>query len=247
MVSGMKGKHQSDHAKQLLREFNTGKTLSEEHKRKIGESNKGKKLSPAHIEKLRQSSTGRKLTDNAKRKLSVFNKGKKLSKEHRKKISDTKKGKPVSEATRIGRALDRTGSKASDETKQKMSISRKQWLDNQPAEYLQRQAEIKTGELNPNWQGGASFEPYCHKFNDRFKERIRDQFNRLCFMCGKPEKENGRKLSVHHINYDKDCLCNNLKCEFVPLCDSCHGKTGSHRDDWEQLIYNKLKGQQSPV
>lgn len=239
-TSGMKGKHHTDHAKQLLREFNTGKTLSKEHKRKISESNKGRKVSPEQIEKIRQANTGRRHTDAAKQKLSIFNKGKELTTEHCKKISDAKKGKSVSEVTHQARILARTGSKASDETKKKMSISRKRWLKKQPKEYWVRQAEIRTGELNHNWNGGSSFEPYCIKFNYAFKECIREQFNRRCFLCNKTEPDNKRRLSVHHINYNKDCLCDNTKCRFVPLCASCHGKTNKDREYWESFILSKL-------
>ena len=91
------------------------------------------------------------------------------------------------------------------------------------------------GDKHPNWKGGITNAPYCEKFNDSFKEKIRNLFNRLCFLCGMDEEENGQKLSVHHTNYDKDCLCNS-NCEFVPLCTKCHGKTNYQRQYWEDLI-----------
>lgn len=98
------------------------------------------------------------------------------------------------------------------------------------------------GENSPNWQGGRSYEPYCERFNEEFKERIRDKFGRVCFICGKTEAANGRKLSVHHCNYKKDCLCSDdLTCQFVPLCTSCHAKTNSNRDNWQEEIMNKLR------
>ena len=96
-----------------------------------------------------------------------------------------------------------------------------------------------------NWvnrRDGISFEPYCIKFNKSFKERIRNTFGRVCFLCGKNELKNGRKLDVHHVNYDKTCLCNDLKCEFVPLCISCHSKTSGQRNKNEQIILDKLVG-----
>ena len=97
------------------------------------------------------------------------------------------------------------------------------------------------GEDAGNWRGGSSFEPYCEKFNNQFKECIRDRFNRLCFLCGMTEKENGRKLDVHHVNYDKSCLCNDVDCEFVPLCQKCHVKTNGDREYWESYIMEKLE------
>jgi hypothetical protein len=97
-----------------------------------------------------------------------------------------------------------------------------------------------SGEDNPNWQGGISFGEYCPKFNEPFKEGIRNKFDRKCFICDKTEQDNGRKLCVHHVNYDKDCLCDGYKCMFVPLCMKCHAKTGHDRDLWERLITNVL-------
>ena len=101
----------------------------------------------------------------------------------------------------------------------------------------------QTGENSPNWQGGVSFEPYCSKWNNHFREYIRNKFNNKCFICGKTEVENGRKLSVHHCNYSKDCLCNieDTTCQFVPLCISCHVKTNHNRDYWEQFLMTKLR------
>ena len=109
------------------------------------------------------------------------------------------------------------------------------------------QSENYKGENNPNWKGGLSFLPYCHKFNEEFKEYIRDKFGRVCFLCPKTEEENEERLSVHHCNYDKDCLCNdNLTCQFVPLCRSCNIKVNYNRDMWEAKIkakmQNKLNG-----
>lgn len=95
-------------------------------------------------------------------------------------------------------------------------------------------------EKNINWNGGTSFLPYCPKFDEAFKESIRIEFDRECFMCGMSEEENTIKLAVHHVSYDRDCMCNDIPCEFVPLCRSCHGKTNHDRDLWERLITNVL-------
>lgn len=100
----------------------------------------------------------------------------------------------------------------------------------------------KSGVNSPMWKGGISFEPYCHKFNKAFKETIREKFGRVCFLCPTTEEENGRKLSVHHVNYNKDCLCDGSDCEFVPLCIRCHSKTNNSREHWEQTIMEKLEG-----
>lgn len=100
---------------------------------------------------------------------------------------------------------------------------------------------IRNGENNHMWNGGSSFEPYCPKFNEAFKESIREAFGRVCFLCPTTEVENGRKLSVHHVNYNKDCLCDDSVCEFVPLCIQCHAKTNGDRDYWEAHIMTNLR------
>ena len=59
------------------------------------------------------------------------------------------------------------------------------------------------GEETSNWRGGISFEPYCIKFDTSYKRRIRNLFGNECFLCGLSEADNGRKLDVHHVNYNK--------------------------------------------
>jgi len=104
------------------------------------------------------------------------------------------------------------------------------------------QSENTHGKNSPHWQGGISFEPYCQKFNNEFKEYIRNKFDRVCFLCQKTERENGRKLSVHHVNYNKGCGCDNDgTCQFVPLCISCNSKVNKNRSEWETKIKAKMR------
>lgn len=121
------------------------------------------------------------------------------------------------------------------------------------------QLELKRiGEKAPNWRGGISFEPYCIKFDEDLKERVREFFGRKCILCGKNEQEQidemlrrnkrpATKLGVHHVNYDKMVCCNDVKPLFVPLCISCHSKTNGNRINWEKLfteiIMNEYNGQ----
>jgi hypothetical protein len=81
---------------------------------------------------------------------------------------------------------------------------------------------------------------YCKKFNSEFRTRVRMFFGNICFLCGKTENENGKKLSIHHVTYDKQTLCNNKKAPFVPLCSSCHSKTNGNRKRWEKILTDKL-------
>lgn len=94
----------------------------------------------------------------------------------------------------------------------------------------------ETGTGHQNWQGGKSFEPYCHKFNKEFKERVRMRFNRTCFVCAAPE--NGRLHPVHHIDYNKNSICNGHGWSFVPLCMRHHSQSNYNRWYWFSLLIN---------
>lgn len=91
----------------------------------------------------------------------------------------------------------------------------------------------RTGDKCPAWNGGKSFEPYCHKFNLSIKERVRDEFGRKCFLC--EERENGRKLDIHHVDYNKGQGCGHA-WNIIPLCRSCHAKTNANRWHWFCLL-----------
>ena len=98
-------------------------------------------------------------------------------------------------------------------------------------------SDAVTGERNPRWNNGSSFEPYCPKFTQELREEIREAFGRKCFLCGTPE--NDRKLAVHHINFDKKAGCYGRKFNLLPLCIKCHNKTsGNHRYYYFNLLAN---------
>ena len=83
---------------------------------------------------------------------------------------------------------------------------------------------------------------YCYLFNLKFKQKIRSENNYICFLCGRTEKENKEAHCVHHVNYDKNCMCGS-SCDFVILCRSCHSKTNGkykNRKYWEDVIINHL-------
>jgi len=90
------------------------------------------------------------------------------------------------------------------------------------------------GINSPCWKGGISFEPYCERFNNEFKEAVRERDNYMCQLCG--HEQNGRKLDVHHIHYDKE----NCYPDVVALCRSCNSKVNSNRNYWEQYFESKL-------
>lgn len=129
------------------------------------------------------------------------------------KMSEERKGKPMPDEVRakIRKTKAERPQQIGDETRQKI-------------------AETKRGKLNPNWRGGTSFEPYCPKFNKSFKDVVRERFRYRCQCCGAPES--GRHHSVHHIDYNKNSICNGKEWGFVLLCQSCHGAANQKRWHW---------------
>lgn len=80
------------------------------------------------------------------------------------------------------------------------------------------------------WKGGVSREPYPFEFSPELKQEIRSDNDFQCVLCGMNQEENkekyGKKLIVHHINYDKqDCRHENL----TSLCSRCHGFTNHNK------------------
>lgn len=91
------------------------------------------------------------------------------------------------------------------------------------------------GEKSHFWEGGISYLPYSFEWTKELKEFIRERDNHQCQApgCGKTQEENGRKLDVHHIDYDKEnCDTSNL----ISLCISCHMKTNYNRKYWQVVL-----------
>jgi len=203
---------------------------------------KGAKNSPEHTAALVKANTGRKDTKEVKEKKRQAQLGKKHTAAAKKKMSDAKKGKkpwnygvPMNPEYKANHLATRPRNPLAPEHKKAISDAHKG----------KHEGELncmfgRTGDKAPRWLGGISYLPYCDKFDDDFKECIRNKHNRRCFLCGTTEKKNGRKLAVHHVNYHKNCLCDDVTCEFVPLCLKCHGKTSANRKCWEKRILDKL-------
>lgn len=169
---------------------------------------------------------GKHFSEESKRKISIANTGHKSSDETRKKIS---------EAT-SGINNPRYGATITPEQRQKQSESMKKFYQEHP-EVLIMQSENRIGELASNWRGGISFEPYCPKFNQDLKERVRTFFDNACITCGKTAKENGKALSVHHVEYDKSACCDGEPVHFAAMCHRCHSKTNFDRERWEAMMH----------
>jgi hypothetical protein len=91
------------------------------------------------------------------------------------------------------------------------------------------------------WYGNIKYStdaPYCEKFNDDLRERVRMFFGYRCFECG--EAQTDKKLHVHHIHYNKKTCCDGSPHDMIPLCRSCHMKTNHHRNYWENHLTKLL-------
>ena len=219
-----KGKHLSeDHLRKLSdsksdeKHYLFGKHLSEETKQKIGEQLGG--INNPMYGKHHSKETKQKLSDKLTGENHPFY-GKHHSEETLSKIRENHPDFSGDKNPNYGKVC-------SEKTKVKISESLKMFG--------------MSGEKNPNWKGGISFFPYCTKFNNALKEEIRDKFGRKCFLCPKTEEDEGRKLSVHHVDYNKEQGCNGVRWLLVPLCMSCNGRANFNREYWQDFITEKLR------
>lgn len=90
------------------------------------------------------------------------------------------------------------------------------------------------------WEGFVEDTPYCPAFDETCRESNRDKYGRNCFLCGLQEKDNvtstgkHQKLSVHHVDMNKNQGCDEHKWKLVPVCIHCHGKI--HNKSWASRI-----------
>lgn len=147
------------------------------------------------------------VSDETRKKMSKARKGIKFSEEHRRKIGDAHKEKTISE-----------------ETRRKVSAA------------LQ-------GISYDEWEGFAVNSPYCPAFNEACRESNREKYGRRCFICGLPEAENitktgkQKKLSVHHVDMNKNQGCDGHEWKLVPLCMNYH----RHSVVWTERIKYLLR------
>ena len=78
-----------------------------------------------------------------------------------------------------------------------------------------------TGDKNPNWQGGKSYQGYNRReFNKWIKREILKRDNYSCKICDR-KRDLFIPLDVHHIDQDKN---NNNFNNLITLCHICHSK-----------------------
>ena len=105
-----------------------------------------------------------------------------------------------------------------------------------------KHSEEMKGFNNSNWNNGSSKLPYAFEFNKELKEQIRKRDNYECQNCAKTQKQElkdlNRKLSIHHIDYNKkNCKEKNL----ITLCNQCNLRVNINRDYWYAYFTYKME------
>lgn len=203
-----------------------GKRHSEETKRRVSLSKKKQYLEHPELKQLISEETRKRFQDPDYKERIVSNLLRyNETPEGRKKRSDnTKKQFASLEARRLHGERARQRLETDDARRKIGEAVRKHYLDKE-------------------WYGSVRYydgPQYCEKFNSEFRERVRAYWGYRCFECGMPQ--NGKKLSVHHVHYDKKMCCNGSPQDVVPLCGTCHTASNHNRDYWEdhftELLYS---------
>lgn len=149
-------------------------------------------------------------------------------------------GHKHSTKTRAQMSKSHTGKKLPPETCEKLRVLNKgrKHTEEHRCNNSKAQTGLHTGEKNNNWQGGISKEEYGFDWTRELKEKIRAHDNHTCQLCDKKQKQEKTKLQVHHIDYNKK---NNKEWNLITLCLSCHGKTGTSRESWQEYFEGQMK------
>jgi hypothetical protein len=234
-MSWPKGKHHTPETREKLsatsraawshpeyRERHRASMSRPEVREEISNAGKGRHHSPETREKLSAAMRGRHPSPETRAKLSAAMRGRHHSPETREKLRQAHLGKYHTPETREKLSAAMWGKHPTLETRAKIGAA------NLGKHHTPETRERMSGERNPNWNGGSSYEPYCPKFNEAFKERVRSFWGRTCCLCLAPE--NGQRLSVHHVHANKEACCDERSPrQFVALCASCHSKIGGAR------------------
>ena len=179
-----------------------GRTLSEEHKRKLREVHLGEEN---HFYGKRHTFETKVL----------------LSQKQKRRIAE--------------RAA--LGEKHQPMLKHKHSVETRQRI----SESLRSSPNVLRGPVHPGWKGGVANFPYGPEMKESLKAAIRFRDGNLCRLCGGLEPILGRRLSVHHIDYDKR---NYDPQNLLSLCSKCHGKVSGdvrNRNLWRELLAERME------
>lgn len=244
-----KGEHCSDEMKAKISAAKSGDNCSAETRAKMSKARLGKPMSTETKLKISAATRGENNPMYGTTGNKSPNYGKKFTEEHKAKIGAAQMGE---KNHMYGTKGSFYGKHHSEETKKKISEALRgeksqfygKFGENHPMyghvysdEDIQKMCESRKLDKHPNWKGGVSFEPYCPKFDDDLKLRIRMFFDNRCVVCGKTKEENMQELSCHHVEYDKSACCHGRPVHFVALCVGCHAATNWGRSRWEAMLH----------
>lgn len=150
--------------------------------------------------------------------------GKPFSQEHKDKISQALKDKPKT-ADAIKRRLDSVLANGSYKGENNPFYGK---IHNQETrDKLSSYAKLRVLDKNPNWRGGINQLPYHPNFTKGYKKLIRQRDGNKCQYCGRTRRQEGKELSVHHIDHDK---MNNDPSNLITVCNRCNIYFSFHRN-----------------
>ncbi len=217
--------------------------------------NKGIPASEKRKEKQRHAMTGRVISKETREKMSAASIGKPKSEITKQRISKSRLGMKFSEETcqrmrkpKSESAKKRMSKPKSESAKKNNSIAQRKSHFEHPELRVAMSIKQKKRFENPEvhmknilskydiWYGGVKHydtPQYCEKWTQSLRERVRAFFDYNCVSCGTPQ--NGRKLHVHHVNYNKNTCCDDQPRLLVALCNSCHMMTNNNKKLWEKI------------
>ena len=209
------------------RESARNQVCSNETRRKMSKSRKGRRFSDEHKNRIKENHvgfTGRRHSDETKKKIGIKSRLCKRTDEWKSNLSKSGMGHKLSDDTKRKISIAHNGMKVAEETKRKISAK-------------------EQGITYDEWESYACEKKYCPKFNEACRESNREKYGRRCFICGVPESENidkngkPHKLSVHHVDMDKNQGCDGIRWKLVPVCLKHH----THSELWIARIAYLLK------
>jgi len=206
------------------------------HKPESKEKNRNSHLGKPCAEKTKEINRTRFLTDNPMKKDNNRTKASERMKENNPMFDPASRASMI--ATKTGTTLPdehiekiRVGTKealADPDVRKRMSeshedIPRPQWVKDKIGKSNEGKVRNETtrkqisctrrGITIDEFTGFVSFEPYCPKFTEELRIKVRNRFGNICVLCKKPSRQNltrtgkHRALSVHHVYIEKLPCC----------------------------------------
>ncbi len=161
--------------------------------------------------------------------------GKHLSEKHRENISLGLKRKKLKHTKKFKRIMSKL---MKENNPMKRPEVQKKSGESRKGQHSSPRTEFKKGQLPWNFNNYISLVPYGKDFNKKRKEKCRNIYKNYCQLCGIIQECLPEKLSIHHIDYNKE---NNKFENWIPLCRQCHAQTFSNKEYWTKLLKNRVR------